>query len=87
MLIPIVIEADDFEDALFWVAQSKGVLGIRSVDFSLAFTKEMTAKDHEGTLTKGLHQILAAQFGIAYQPFTLLDEGASDTKPEWVKHN
>lgn len=84
ILIPFVVEADDYEDAILWAQQARMALRVRAASPEYMMSKVRQDDDHQGYLTPGLHEILHSQFDVAYQPYILLDEGASDPKPQWA---
>ena len=86
VLIPFVVEGDDYEAVVIWSQQARMALGVRAASpiSILQGHARPNYADQEGRLTQGLHEALHALFGVAYEPYALLDEGASDPKPQWA---
>lgn len=83
ILIPIVVEAYDVEDAVIWCQQAGMRLGVRAAnpEIFMDMTRKTLDDDKQGYLTKRLHAVLAQCFGTPYKPFCMLDMAATDQLP------
>jgi hypothetical protein len=83
VLVPIVVEAYDAEDAFMWSQQVRMRLGVRAAHTAMLLnpTGPHREDDQQGYLTDRLHKALATCFNTPYKPYCLLDWAASDPLP------
>ncbi|MBN3761023.1 hypothetical protein [Burkholderia sp. Ac-20365] len=87
VLIPFVIEAADFEDAMIWHASAKPSLGLPflpdALQESLLQSRGNTdSTNFEGQLPKASRERMGRIFGCEYLPYALLDRLAMDAPPK-----
>lgn len=83
-LLPFLVTATDFEDAMLWRANTRPSIGLKPFDIMAALTQGPEL-DHEGTLPPSMLKALEAVFGCPFLKSTLLDEMAADPKPAYVQ--
>lgn len=88
ILLPIVIEAYDAEDALLWGQHAGMRLGVKACnpEYFMFPPEEKNADDHQGHLTTRLHKVLKKSFNTPYEPYCLIDRVASDPMPPEFAH-
>ena len=80
VIIPFVVEALDFEEAMIWQASCRPVLGLLPFDpFKAALGVDQ--RDPEGTLPADLQERLNDIFGSPFEKSALLDRMAMDKAP------
>lgn len=81
-LLPFVIEAEDFEDAMIWSASAKVALGLPFLSPDMVQTRgDISADTEEGTLPVPYRKKLGKLFGCKFEEFSLLDRLAMDYSP------
>lgn len=84
-IIPFVVTAEDFEDAMLWRASTRPALGLAMLDVMNFASAQSRPVDHEGELpAKGLAH-LERIFGIPFKASALLDEMYSDPRPAYAR--
>lgn len=86
-LLPFVIEAKDFEDAMIWSSSAKTVLGLSFLPREMARAPGEPSSDvEEGTLPKAYRKRLGDLFGCKFEATSIIDRLAMDPLPEKYKH-
>lgn len=79
-ILPFLIEAQDFEDAMLWCANAMPVLGLSFFPPQLrAISGCQSDKQHEGKIGVDVRRALDALFGCPYQEFAFLDLMSMDS--------
>lgn len=82
ILLPFVIEAADFEDAMIWCSSAKPPLGLPFLSPQMQVMIGETPDSREvGVLPDSLKSGLATIFGCPFENSALLDRMAMDTPP------
>lgn len=81
VIIPFVVEASDFEDAMIWQASCRPVLGLPAFDPIKAALGEDQGEP-EGTLPSDLQKSLKDIFGTPFEKSALLDRMAMSKAPK-----
>lgn len=86
VVIPFLVEATDFEDAMIWFRNTRIALGLGDavMDALSGKKKQNEAEHHEGNLPEQIGTALKEMFGIPYKPIVLIDMGPSTKKPAWA---
>jgi hypothetical protein len=87
IMIPILIEAIDAEDAILWGQQAQMVMGVKKADIHYLITKgsDIRPEDSVGSLPERLRKVFFEQFNIRYEKRALLTVSATDPRPSWMK--
>lgn len=86
VLIPFVVVADDFEDAMIWQANTRPAIGLDPFD-PLESTTEGQMAQH-GHLSSEFQNSLHDIFGCPYKAYpVMLDRLAMDKAPAWAAPN
>lgn len=80
VILPIVIEAADFEDAVLWSQAARPILGLKPFEAleSMGKSGQLSEVIHEGTMPLKLQQGLKQIFGCDFTNFGMLDRMAAD---------
>lgn len=81
VILPFVIEAIDFEDAMLWSASAKGALGLPTVPPPLANLVVEANTRTEGKLPEAYRNTIGALFGCKFEEFAIIDRLATDKLP------
>jgi len=81
-ILPFVVTAADFEDAVIWRASTRSALGLPALDPTDALRS--TPVDHEGALSPEALAQLEKIFGTPFQSAAVLDEMYSDPRPAYA---
>ena len=88
IMIPILIEAVDAEDAVLWGQQAQMVMGVKRaniVEYMLTKGDEDRPEDSVGSLPVRLGKVFFEQFKIRYEKRAVLMLCATDPKPSWLR--
>lgn len=81
-MLPMLIEAKDFEDAMIWHASAKTALGLPFLSPQMAqITGESQKDETEGMLPKAYCKRLGKIFGCKFEQFSIIDRLAMDKPP------
>lgn len=84
-MLPFVIEAKDFEDAMIWSASAKVALGLPFLTPDMARMMGETPSDREeGTLPTLYRKKIGDLFGCKFDEFSIIDRLAMDRMPGWA---
>jgi hypothetical protein len=81
VILPFVVTADDFEDAIIWQASTRPRLGLAMFDPSQSDTKQGMDVSGNGILPDSTRQSLAKIFGTPFEEFAVIDRMAMDAPP------
>ncbi|MEX6780169.1 hypothetical protein [Pseudomonas aeruginosa] len=83
VLIPIVVEAIDAEDAILWSQQAQMRLGVKAANPEYLWNppRHRGKDDQQGYLTERLHKAFKKCFNTPYLPYCVMDRAASDPLP------
>lgn len=82
VLLPFVVTATDFEDAMIWTAACRPSLGLRPFDVLGEGSQE---EKHNGTLPQATLDRLAQILGSPFKPMAVLDRLASSPLPAYAR--
>lgn len=87
VMLPIVVEAEDAEDAILWGQQVQMLMGVKNADPHRIFGMEPQGgpEDGLGSLPTRLGKLFFEQFKIRYMKNVLITIGATDPKPIWMR--
>lgn len=81
-LLPFVVIADDFEDAMIWQASTRPYLGLPAFDVAAAI-RGVEQQEGGGTMSAGLQEKLKKVLGCPFEATpTMLSRLASDPLPD-----
>lgn len=81
VILPFVVTATDFEDAMIWHASTQPSLGLPMFDPMAAMTNASQPERESGTLPKLFRQRLESIFGTPFEAMSLLDRMAAEKPP------
>lgn len=84
-ILPFVVTAADFEDAVIWRASTRTALGLPLLDAMTGVSARGVPVDHEGELSATALAQLERIFGTPFQPSAVLDEMYSDPRPAYAR--
>jgi hypothetical protein len=79
VLLPFVVTAADFEDAMLWWGSTRPSIGLQMVDIF----EPQAPVEHQGHLPKFALQRLDAIFGSPFETHAVLDRMCADPAPAW----
>lgn len=82
-VLPFVVTATDFEDAMLWHANTRPSLGLRPFDILEALNQE--PMEQNGVLAEPARKRLEAIFGTPFEANSVLAEMYSDPLPAYAK--
>lgn len=81
-MLPMLIEAEDFEDAIIWHSSAKAALGLPFLSPEMArMVGEPERGEAEGKLPKAYCKRLGDLFGCKFEQFSIIDRLAMDRPP------
>jgi hypothetical protein len=84
-LIPFIVTAEDFEDAMLWRASTRPALGLPMLDIMDLASAQPKQVDHEGVLSPIALAQLERIFGTPFEPTAVLDQLCSDPPPAYAR--
>lgn len=85
VLLPFVVEALDFEDAMIWQSSARASIGLTPFDFLNASLHKPKEIDTQGSLPAAFQAQLLQIFGSPFERPTVLDRMAMDQPPKYAK--
>lgn len=82
VMVPFVVTATDFEDAMIWAASCRPSIGLPPFDVMKGATQE---ESHNGTLSNEALFSLEQIFGSPFMPMVVLDQIASSPVPAYAR--
>lgn len=82
VILPFVVTAADFEDAMIWLAGTRPCLGLPKFDQVETMLYADQETKHNGTLPSVFLQQLGTIFGTPFEPISLLDRMCMDESPK-----
>lgn len=81
VILPLVVTAEDFEDAMIWHANTRPILGLKAFDPLEELTHPGSTQDN-GFWPAHIRERLADIFGTKYEAPGVIDRMASDPLPK-----
>lgn len=81
VILPFVVTATDFEDAMIWHASTRPTLGLPLFDPMAAMGTAKQQEAESGNLPKAFRERLKSIFNTPYEAMGLLDRMAADSPP------
>lgn len=82
VILPFVVTAEDFEDAMIWQANTRPRIGLKVFNVFEAMQARESTEAESGTLPSVFRERLAEIFGSPFQSMTVLDRMATDRAPK-----
>ena len=82
VILPFVVTASDFEDAMIWMANARPSLGLPMLDLMAMTAGADPEVNQNGTLPPAFLKQLKAIFGLPYEPINVLDRICMDEPPQ-----
>ena len=81
VILPFVVTAEDFEDAMVWHASTRPRIELPAFDIMDEMSNPGKEREENGTLPVEFRAALQRIFGTPYDPMTVLDRMAIDKAP------
>lgn len=82
VILPFVVTATNFEDAMIWHSSTRPSLGLPAFDLLDAMQHRSKPMSENGEIPPAFLKQLAAIFGTPYEAMSVLDRMAMDPAPE-----
>jgi hypothetical protein len=81
VILPVVVTAENFEDAMIWHASTRARIGLPALDLMGEMSDPGKEREENGTLPVEFRAALQRIFGTPYDPMSFLDLMAIDKPP------